>query len=114
MGIEVYTMLPTPFRMGASETPAKTVIEEYERVDIGKGYFGVVFKNPTKKLWHIALEDCGALIGTMESRAALIKRTKNDGQDKKENQIDSRNFTKGYYITSTRLIRLDLDQYDFI
>jgi|GEM_PF-6538935 len=79
MGVEIYTMMATPFRMGgAMEGPVKTLVEEYERVNIGKEFFGILFKNPKKKLWHIGLESCGALIGTMESRAAVIKTTKND------------------------------------
>ena len=78
MKFEVYTSMPTPFRLGGSEGYIKTTIEEYERVHIGSGYFGILFQNPYNKAWHMALEDCGALIGSDKSRAKLIKRVKND------------------------------------
>jgi hypothetical protein len=79
MGFEVYTEIPTPFRVaGPSYSPLKTEIEEYERIDIGAGYYGILFHNDHVNLWHMAQEDCGALIGTSESRAKLIKSIKKD------------------------------------
>ena len=79
MGIEVYTEIPTPFRIaGPSYSPIKTEIEEYERVDIGTGYYGILFHNDSANLWHMAQEDCGALIGTDKSRAKLIKSIRKD------------------------------------
>lgn len=78
MSIEVYTYMPTPFSFGGQGIYISTEINEYERVDIGKGYFGILFKNPDKKIWHIALEGCGALIGTMDSKKKLLERTKKD------------------------------------
>ena len=78
MAIEVYTLLPTPFGFGRKYAYIKTEIEEFERIDIGAGYYGILFKNEPKNLWHMAQEDCGALIGTNKSRAALIKQVKGD------------------------------------
>lgn len=79
MGIEVYTIMPAPFRMGGTlEDYLKTEIEEYKRVDIGAGYFGILFHNPHTDNWHMALEACGALIGTNKSKAKLIKQVKGD------------------------------------
>jgi len=79
MSFEIYTIIPEPFRLGGSlKGYIKTTIDEYQRIDIGQGYFGILFENKDKKLWHIALEDCGALIGTLSSKAALIKQTRGD------------------------------------
>lgn len=79
MGFEVYTEIPTPFRVaGPSYSPLKTEIEEYERIDIGGGYYGILFHNKSVNLWHMAQEDCGALIGSDKSRAKLIKSIKKD------------------------------------
>ena len=83
--MEVYTVMSTPFAFGGLNCEVKTDIQEYERVDLGKGYFGIVFKNPNTKQYHLALECCGALIGSDKSKATLIKRVKNDvetGDDK--------------------------------
>ena len=76
--MEVYTKVPTPFSFGGKYAYIKTDIQEYERVDIGQGYYGIVFRNNHVKLWHIAQEDCGALIGSDISKAKLIKRVKAD------------------------------------
>ena len=71
--------MPQPFRMGGKlEQDIYTVITEYERLAIGSGYFGILFKNPHTKEWHMAQEDCGALIGTNKSKTALIKMVKVD------------------------------------
>ncbi|MHA1169741.1 MAG: hypothetical protein ACTSRU_18080 [Candidatus Hodarchaeales archaeon] len=78
MGFEVYTTISAPFRMGGTKDYIKTEIEEYQRVEIGAGYFGLLFQNPSTKGWHMALEDCGALIGSKQSRAKLIAMVKKD------------------------------------
>jgi hypothetical protein len=78
MGFEVYTKMPTPFAFGGTHVFIKTDIEEYQRIDIGASYFGILFQNPITKSWHIALEDCGALIGTQKSRTKLISTVKKD------------------------------------
>ena len=89
--MEVYTHCTNPWKFGGTHDIIKTRIEEYERVDIGKGYFGIIFMNPVKLLWHISLEQ-GAIIGTSKSKAALLKRIRQDVQtgDKKvmEQQIE--------------------------
>jgi hypothetical protein len=56
----------------------KTEIEEYRRISIGKGYFGILFKNTEKNLWHIALENCGAIIWTDKNKEDGIKKVKDD------------------------------------
>ena len=58
-------------RFGPGPFFSATNIEEYERVDIGKGHFGLLVKNPTKGLWHLFEEECGALIGTHENKAMV-------------------------------------------
>ena len=78
MGFEVYTTIPAPFRLGTNVDYIKTEIEEYQRVDIGSGYFGILFQNLITKSWHMGLEDCGALVGTNKSRAKLIATVKKD------------------------------------
>ena len=79
MGIEVYTEIPTPFRIaGPSYSPLKTEIEEYERVHIGDKYYGILFHNDHANLWHMAQEDCGALIGTDHSKTKLVRRVRGD------------------------------------
>lgn len=76
--MQVYTVMPTAWALGGTKVNIKTTIDEYERISIGKGYYGILFKNPIKNLWHLALENCGALIGTHKSRAILIKGVKKD------------------------------------
>ena len=76
--MEVYTLKPEPFLFGGTHVFIKTTIEEYERVDIGSGYFGILFHNKNVNLWHMAQEDCGALIGTKKSKAALLKTVRGD------------------------------------
>ncbi len=76
--MEVYTVMPTPFAIARVSINIKTTIEEYERILIGRGFYGILFKNPVKNLWHISLENCGALIGTNKSRATIIKEIKKD------------------------------------
>lgn len=77
--MEVYTFVSNPFRMGGPQHDVvKTKVEEYERIKIGKGYFGIVFKNSVKLLWHVALEDCGALIMTDNTRQGAVNKVKLD------------------------------------
>jgi hypothetical protein len=76
--MKVYTEVPTPFRFYSSVGFIRTEIEEYERISIGHGYYGILFKNIVADLWHMAQEDCGALIGSDKSKAKLIKSVKQD------------------------------------
>lgn len=75
----VYTFVSAPFRMGGNLLDSiKTDVDEYERVNIGKGYYAIVFKNSKKDIWHVALEDCGALIMTDITKEGAIKKVKGD------------------------------------
>jgi len=76
--MEVYTKVPTPFSFGGKYAFIKTKIDEYERINIGNGYFGILFKNPKRNLWHMVQEDCGALIGSDKSKAKLVKSVLDD------------------------------------
>lgn len=77
--MEVYTYRSNPFRIaGRQYDTIKTEIEEYRRISIGKGYFGILFKNTEKNLWHIAIEDCGAIIWTDKNKEDGIKKVKDD------------------------------------
>lgn len=77
--MEICTMGYFPFTFGGDiQRPIKTTIEEYTRVDIGKGYYGILVKNPVRNLWHLAQEDCGCLIGTHKNKADLLKQVRND------------------------------------
>jgi hypothetical protein len=76
--MEVYTRMSTPFAMCGTHIFIKTDIQKYEKIDLGKNYFGILFKNSNSKLWHMALENCGALIGSDKSKTKLVKRTKDD------------------------------------
>lgn len=74
---EVFTLMNTPFALGGTHKLIKTTISEYERIDIGKNYFGILFFNPVRKLYHMAIEE-GALIGTDKNKKKLIKKVKDD------------------------------------
>lgn len=76
--IEIYTYRSNPFGFGKSYDIMKTKVCEYERISIGKGYFGLIVKNPCKELWHMVEENCGAIIGTNGDRGKLIKQVKDD------------------------------------
>ena len=76
--MEVYTKMNTPFALGGRYRYIKTEIQEYERIAIGHDYYGILFKNHHSKLWHMAQEDCGALIGSDKSKSKLVKSVKDD------------------------------------
>lgn len=75
--MEIYTIMSTPFALGGTSRLIKTKVQEYERVYIGKGYYGIIVKNPNKDLFHLALET-GAIVGTLSNRKKLIKKVKED------------------------------------
>lgn len=75
--MEIYTYSPNPWKFGGTHDIIKTRIEEYERVEIGRGYFGILCKNPIKNLWHLSLEQ-GAIIGTDKSKAKLLNKVRRD------------------------------------
>lgn len=77
--MEIYTFSSNPFRMGGPQFDIiKTNVEEYERINIGKGYFALIVKNPLKNLWHFVLENCGAIIWTDNNKEGGIKKVKSD------------------------------------
>lgn len=77
--IIVYTYRSNPFRFGGPQRDIiGASISEYTRMTIGKGYWGILFYNPYRNVWHIAEERSGALIGTDSGRAALIDRIRGD------------------------------------
>jgi len=77
--MEIYTYSSNPMRMGGRQYDIiKTNVENYERVELGKGYFGVVVKNPVKEAFHLAEETSGALIGSDAKKMNLIKKVKKD------------------------------------
>jgi hypothetical protein len=63
---------------GSLWNPIATEIDQYERVGIGRKHFACVVKNPTKKMWHIFLESCGALIWTDTGKTKAIAKVKKD------------------------------------
>jgi hypothetical protein len=60
--------------------PIATEIEEFERVMLTEEHAALVVKNPVKKLYHVFLESCGALVGTGLSRAKVIATARSDAQ----------------------------------
>jgi hypothetical protein len=80
--VKVYTIASTPFVIGGSlRSPVATEVEEYERIVLRAGYSAIVVENPVKKLFHVFLEDCGALIGTGPSKKKLVASVKADTKD---------------------------------
>ncbi len=80
MSAKVYTWKPEPFMLGGTGRFITTTLEEYERIDIGAGYYAYVFQNPIHKHWHVALEACGALIQGGKTKKTAIGRVKKDVQ----------------------------------
>ncbi len=80
--VKVYTIVYTPFAMGGSlYCSIATEVEEYERIVLCAGYSAIVVENPVKRLFHVFLEDCGALIGTGLSKKKLVASVKVDAKD---------------------------------
>lgn len=77
--MEIYTYSSNPFRVGGRQYDIiKTNVEEYERINIGRDYFAIVVKNHLKDLYHVALENCGAIIWTDSDKENAIKTVKHD------------------------------------
>lgn len=71
--MKIYTHKYEPFMMGGNlRRPIATEIEDYEKVNLGKGYFGILIKNPEQEKWHMCLEGCGAMIGTDDDKQTLV------------------------------------------
>jgi hypothetical protein len=77
-GVRIWTLVYNPFNFGPVNTPTATEIDEYERIAIGKGYYGLLVYNRIKNLWHLAEEISGAIIGTNKSKTRLVNRVKID------------------------------------
>lgn len=76
---EIYTRELTPFAMGGPLCRnIKTRVEEYEVIKLSDSITGILVKNSAKKIWHLAEQSCGAIIGTNKSKSKLIKQVKND------------------------------------
>jgi len=77
--VKIYTYKNEPFMLGPPlHRPIATEIEDYELINFGKGYVGVLVKNTEKERWHMCLKDCGAMIGTNTNKTALISQIIND------------------------------------
>jgi len=91
--MEIYTWMTTPFAFGGKGHFVKTEVEEYERIKLRHGYWGILAKNPLKDLWHLAEESCGAIIGTAKSRKEVLAKVLEDmdtgSKDIMEEQIES-------------------------
>ena len=74
----VYTAQNNPFAFGPGRSFIKTLVAEYERVALGAGYYGLLLRNPARRLWHLALEGCGALVATDKSRSAVLRKVRHD------------------------------------
>lgn len=74
----VYTVAPSIFAFGGTHEFLKTEIDEYERINIGKGYYGILFYNDMRNIYHICEETSGTLIGTYRDKFILIGNIKSD------------------------------------
>ena len=79
--MKVYTEGYQPFRLGGDLSgPIATEIAEYERVMLTEEHAGMVVENPVKKLHHVFLEACGALVGTGPVREYVIAQARTDAE----------------------------------
>jgi hypothetical protein len=76
--MEIFTLSSNPFKFGGTHDIIKTTVEEYERVNLGAGFYGILVKNTVKDLYHLAEERSGALVGAGPSKEDLIGRVKSD------------------------------------
>ena len=78
MEAEIYTRQNTPFAFGGTSRLVKTAVTKFEAIELGQGFSGILVKNPQKKLWHVAEETSGALVGTKSTKKAVLQMVKND------------------------------------
>lgn len=75
----VYTVHLTPFGLGGiSEEVATELLGYPEEVDLGRGYKGLLVRNPRIELWYIFESESGALIGTARYRQDVLDRVRAD------------------------------------
>jgi hypothetical protein len=70
--VKVYTWVHQAFRMGGTGEYVATEVEEYGRILLPGGFAAIVVENPVKKLFHVFLEGCGALIKTGPDKRAIV------------------------------------------
>ncbi len=75
----IYTFSQNALTFGKKPEPIKTNIEEYARIALGKGIFGILVKNPIKPdLFHLAEEQSGAIVGTGATAEKVVASVKED------------------------------------
>lgn len=79
--MKVYTRSYEPFRCGGNcEGLIATEVEEFERIKLTEEHAALVIKNPVKKLYHVFLESCGALVVTAPTRAKAVTEVMKDAR----------------------------------
>lgn len=75
----IYTFSQNALTFGKKPESIKTNIEEYARVVLGKGIFGILVRNPIKPdLFHLAEEQSGAIVGTGATAEEVVTSVKQD------------------------------------
>lgn len=87
--MRVYTKKYNPWVLGGPTTCLfATEIDEYEVVDLGRGYFGIAFYNTIRKEWLIAEKKSGGVIGIAETKEAAVATVKEDMKEGTNAVID--------------------------
>lgn len=92
--IEIYTLMTTLFALGGTHIYIKTNVENFERMDIGRGYFGLLVRNTNQKIWHMVEEQSGGIIGTDVSRSRLIEYIK-EGVENGDSEVMEQQIVQG-------------------
>ena len=75
----IFTFSQNALTFGKKPETIKTNIEEFARVSLGKGIFGILVKNPIKPdLFHLAEEQSGAIVGTGATAEEVVASVKQD------------------------------------
>ncbi|HIJ10638.1 TPA: hypothetical protein HA278_01145 [Candidatus Woesearchaeota archaeon] len=78
MPITIWTYFSTPFMIGVTEKLIGTRVSGYEVIPLGKRKVGLLVKNPKKRLWHVAEEVCGGIVGTNSRKNRVIASVMED------------------------------------